>query len=448
MDIPHKIKQTLEKDQTLHSKVLESVTNFEPWFKANRLVFFDEYTDHGLDHVQRVMAGAAELIVDDALEVLGPEDFACLMNSILLHDCAMHLSKDGLLRLVDGNDWNPLPSDFFDEDDDVPWPELWYKYSFEVSRFDKQTLEAITGKPDRVKLPRKVVDLNESHYPLVGEFLRRHHARLAHEIALGGVPGSKETPLNLGGRWKRRQLDLAGLVARSHNLDLREAVDRLGRLGSGRQKPGGVYAPFLMCLVRIADYLEMDDSRAPVQILKVRSLRSPVSQMEWQKHQAVYHISKHEDDPEAIFIDIDPDNLENVKSFLALKAQLAGLQNELDGCWAVLGEVYRELPLGLSIRRVRSTLDESKAFSKHLPFVPIQASFVASGDILKLLVGPLYNDEPAYAIRELIQNAVDACLEREDYCDRYECRNIKFQELDADIIVTLREEAPGKYPDC
>jgi molecular chaperone HtpG len=92
---------------------------------------------------------------------------------------------------------------------------------------------------------------------------------------------------------------------------------------------------------------------------------------------------------------------------------------ELDETWAVLGEVYGEgrklRELGIRVRRIRSTLDDLAEFRKTVTYVPELARFRTSdAKILKLMVGPLYNEDPSYGVRELLQNAIDACLERED----------------------------------
>src|SRR5205823_3373386 len=41
----------------------------------------------------------------------------------------------------------------------------------------------------------------------------------------------------------------------------------------------------------------------------------------------------------------------------------------------------------------------------------------ADPEILKLLIEPLYGADGGIAVRELVQNAVDACIERRDYVD-------------------------------
>ena len=110
---------------------------------------------------------------------------------------------------------------------------------------------------------------------------------------------------------------------------------------------------------------------------------------------------------------------EDVETYLGIKSLLLELQRELDEVWAVLGEIYgrfREFAgLGLTVRRVRSTLDEPAEDSSPLAYYPIGASITAAGrELLPLLIQPLYGDRPEIAIRELVQNAVDACRELED----------------------------------
>jgi hypothetical protein len=57
---------------------------------------------------------------------------------------------------------------------------------------------------------------------LIGEFIRRHHARLAHEIALVGVPGPTGNAIQLNAL-PPDLADLAGLIARSHGLGCESA---------------------------------------------------------------------------------------------------------------------------------------------------------------------------------------------------------------------------------
>ena len=48
-------------------------------------------------------------------------------------------------------------------------------------------------------------------------------------------------------------------------------------------------------------------------------------------------------------------------------------------------------------------------------FLTKEVKVTANPEIVKLMMEPLYGDDPTYGVRELLQNAVDACLEREQW---------------------------------
>jgi hypothetical protein len=439
--IPRLLNGLLHKDgDSAHGAVLKSVGDFEEWLADRKLVFFPEYTDHGITHVESVLRGAEWLLADKARKALKPADAAVLVLAVLLHDCAMHLSKQGFLRLVKRESaWPPKHAKFLDKMNGAAWPDLWEGFLREAKRWDGQKREDLFGTSREIRRPPDEGPWDEDDNLLIGEFLRRHHPRLAHEIAICGVPGPDEDSLAFTGV-DDRLADLAGLVARSHGMDLRSVVELLDR----RDRPDtqGVHLPLLMSLIRIADYLEIDASRAPTALLKVRSLRSRISQREWEKHAAVPHMKVDPEDPEAVWIDAEPKDLE---TFVGLQDLFAGVQREVDASWSVLGEVYRGDPrFALRIRRIRSTLDDREAFAAGASFVPERARFdSAGGDLLKVLVGPLYDNEPAYGIRELIQNGVDACRELEDLLDRQPDLHLDRAGLDGDVVVTVEEEQDG-----
>jgi hypothetical protein len=234
---------------------------------------------------------------------------------------------------------------------------------------------------------------------------------------------------------------LAGLVARSHGLPIRSCLSHLAKYDVREYK--GTHAVFLMALLRVADYLQVQAERAPEQVLRVRNLRSPVSQREWKTHEAVRDIRNTHEDPEAIFVDAAP---RNVAIFLHLKRLLTGIQKELDASWAVLGEVYGRYPplseLGLKLRRVRSNIDDEGEFAKTVPYLPCEAAFDTAGpEMLKLLVKPLYGGRPEIGIRELLQNAVDACRELKDYLDQTsEHPNLDLTKQSAEVEIWLEDK--------
>jgi hypothetical protein len=438
MQIPERLEAKLAEDRSLRSSVDAALSDFGPWLAESKLPFFPDYTNHGAEHVEGVLVTASSLIGDDAWECVTAADACVLILAALLHDCAMHLTEDGFAALVNGRTHAKRVGGFNDAD----WPALWHEFLFSAKRFDDRALVDLFGKPVAVRTPpadKGLLTLNDRL--LIGEFVRRHHPRLAHEIAVRGVPGPSDNQIRLSERLDEKLADIAGLVARSHGLPLRATFDYLNTRYHRREYKG-VHAIFLMAVLRVADYMQIQAERAPRQMLRVKDIRSPLSRREWAAHLSVDNIVPYEDDPEAILVQATP---KDVRTYLRLKDWLGGIQEELDTSWAVLGEVYGPVeklrPLGLVMRRVRSNLDDERSFARLVEYVPRRVEFdIARSEILKLLIRPLYGDKPEVGIRELLQNSVDAVRELWDLQEQNPAlRDADPIEQEADVVMWLDE---------
>lgn len=405
-EFPDLFEKILSNDRGADTAVKSSYQAFEAWIAHSGMPFFPGYTDHGITHINDTLNVSTWIISENATELISPKDVMVLMLAVLLHDVAMSITEDSFRKLVTTS--KILIKDL----DDKTWIEVWEEYLGEVSRFDSRKLVRISGAPDPYDVKKLDLDnIKERDRYFIGEFIRRHHGRLAHEIAVDGVPGPHIEKISLS-QVKPDMADLVGIVARSHSMSLRSCFRYLEENYDLRSYEN-THVIYLMCIVRIADYIQLHSQRANKELLKVRTLRSPLSREEWQLHHSVRDIRFTHPDPEAIDIDAIP---QSIKGYFKLSSLLADMQKELDECWAVLGEVYgRYAPwdrLGLRIRRVRSTIEDEKKIKKKLDFLPVKAAFDAAGvDLLKLLIHPLYGDSPGIGIRELIQNSVDACRE-------------------------------------
>ena len=444
MQVPVLLRELIQTDHDVASFVDGTLAHFEPWVGNSQMPLFPEYTDHSLTHVEDVMKTAVDLSTAKARTLLSAKDAAVLVLSVCLHDAAMHLTEDGFISLVQpGSRWHPIEGF-----DDQPWDVLWQDFLGDARRFDGRKLIALFGDAEPIVRPtERVTDLTKRDRLLMGEFIRRHHARLAHEIARYGIPGPDGTSallINQSSELRRWLADLAGLTARSHGMPVRDAIGYLQRNYHVRDF-NGVHVVFLMALIRVADYLQIQAKRAPTEALEVRKLASPISQGEWKVHASIRNITRAHDDPEAVHIDARPSD---VKSYLRARDWLDGIQSELDTSWAVLGEVYgrytqeRLNEFGIELRRVRSNLDNIEQFAKSVNYVPAQVSFEAANpDLLKLLVGPLYSDRPEVGLRELIQNAVDAVREMNEFLSRRpDLQRVSRVEQDTDVKIVIQCE--------
>jgi len=338
MKIPAKLENILKKNQKLHSIILDATTSFQPIFEDNKLYFFEEYTDHGIKHIESVLQ-ASELIISDLwFDKLSPNDVTVLILGVILHDIGMHVEFSTFKALLDGHydDYK------FDSLDDKTWLELWEDYLTEVKRFNSNQKINIFGNPN---IPFKEPDLSNKDSltgydkKLIGEFIRRYHPRLAHEVAFAGLYGANEEIVKFG---NENLVDLyrhlSGILARSHGLNLRQTFSYLEGIGSQSwRNPDDVNIVFLMAVLRIADYIQIDNNRVNPFLLKLKTFNSPYSLKEHNAHLAIDSLSFNQPDNERIFVLCSPENSEML---VKLKKLFNDIQKELDVSWAVLGEVY------------------------------------------------------------------------------------------------------------
>lgn len=197
MKLPQKFESILKRNETLHSIVLNSIIGFQPIYRDNKLFFFEEYTDHGIQHVENVLSSAEYLIPDETFESLTAKDVSILILSIIVHDIGMHCEFSTFVSMING-EYDKFRVSVLDQ---KTWAELWIDYLSEVKRFSSHQKKNIFGNEfQHFKEPslENKDDLSGYDKKLIGEFIRRHHARLSHEIALYGLIGQNGKRIEFG----------------------------------------------------------------------------------------------------------------------------------------------------------------------------------------------------------------------------------------------------------
>ncbi|WP_270831579.1 HD domain-containing protein [Aeromonas sp. QDB03] len=409
--IPEKFKSIMDKDDKLMGALLINNSNFSDWLSNNSLDFFPEYTDHGIAHVNCVLTTAAEIISPASYEILTPSDIYVLSTSILLHDCAMHINRDGLWSLLTDETYNKIMWGF---DDDVEWHTKWDEFKQKVKRFTDSDWDGLFGEFRHVKLPElHEKSLNDNQKILIGDFVRTHHATIAQLIANSGIP-TQDGPLDILSKEFSYLNQLSGFIARSHNYSLRHATDLLG--DSKKREHRDTHPTYLMGVLRIADYIQFKANRTPKILFKTKNFCSPISIKEWKKHLAIISTNNSHPDDELLFVEAFPEDAITLNS---IKYLLLGLQREIDDFWSVSGEVYSRYPslkrLGIIYRRIRSNIDNADEYVRHnyKKYHHDTLKIISENQkLFPLLIKPLYGDLPQIGIRELLQNAIDACHER------------------------------------
>ena len=403
-------EKILKTNQELYGKVLNTISISEKILKDNKLEFFPEYTDHGIQHIENVLSIAEKIISNESYKIMTAYDVQAIVLAILLHDIGMHIKYDEFKELIKNKNRVKLNSKTIESS----WNEEWDKYMKEVHLWNNNKKKLIFGTLVDIKeIPDNYLEFNNYHKLLCGEFLRRHHARLAHEIIKNGFPIAEGKYVELTQSIDSTTRDLIGMIARSHGMDLWDALTYTQKIWNGQARNiKNINIIFIMVVLRMSDYFDIDNTRADSIILSTHKLRSIISDIEWSKQNCIEYINfGWEDDPELAYVYISAPSSSLV--YLENNKLIKDIQQELDICWAVLGKVYgRITEFGLKIRRIKCNLEDIEDFYDSVNYIPERITFTSDNEILNLLVKPLYGDNPSYGIRELIQNAVDACVEK------------------------------------
>lgn len=296
---------------------------------------------------------------------------------------------------------------------DMSNSELWEDYCDKARRFSAEKWNNLLGISSK-NIP-ELMDAGEwttRDYLVIGEFIRWYHHRFAFEIAMYDFMGVEVLPDSLSERSK----NLIGLIAYSHGIGIRdiEIEEYCNVYFGNRDYIDDCPLYYLIALLRLADYLDADIERAPKSLSDIHIFLSETSRREWILNQNFRFDSYGwRDAMMTRSLDL-PATPQFTTEFVDVERRILGLQREFDSSIAVLEEIYHSKYF-LTVSRVTSNILKSKSrkgFARK--FFINDTRIRTSPDILPLLVGPLYVNNPAYGVRELLQNAVDACKQREE----------------------------------
>lgn len=411
--IPYEFEEILKKDSKLYSLVVKANSDFSNIINDDPY-FFPGYTNHKLLHSQHVLDLAKLLIAPESLNMLNSQDIAALILSALGHDIGMHITFSGFKALI---------KDIYLDDNlnkafaDKKWSVLWSEYKREIRLWDQKKKFSVFGREfDIVEIPADPLEITEFHRLIIGEFIRWNHHRLAQDIIINGFPMREKEIKEFLPDEDDIIKKITALLVRSHCENPWAMVDKISGIYGSHIVTNQVYGYhfyYIMALLRISDYLDMSGERANLDIYKKHEYFSSISKLEWEFNQCINYLDFKDTSPECLFVWVREPKTSVV--YLKVQNHLSEMQTELDTCWAVLG--YTKTSQKLSIRRITSNLDAENGLKQNLKYIPERIFFDANKDLLKLLVKPLYGNDVVLAVRELLQNAIDACREKEAIID-------------------------------
>jgi molecular chaperone HtpG len=353
-----------------------------------------EFTLHDGDHLFKVLNLMERLLTEDGIKELSVPELMLLCLSAFFHDAGMAPDEKEIIAWKKIWDWSPVFENAEEE-------ESYNKFK----RF-------YSARPDQESILQKLItqgknsDADTIKAYLLTEFIRQTHAERARELI----------NQHYNGKIIYRDTDLTSEFAQicfSHN------EDALGLLELDKNYLCGpnVYAclPMVGVILRLADILDFDGKRTPPILYSQLYVRHPVSIKEWNKHRSV----------EAW--DISPDLIQfNAKcTHPAIEASIHEfcdmIDNELSVCNNILSLLNefnanrrRSLHLKLPFQVNRDKIETKKdVFNKPL-YIYRQTKFnLSKQQVIELLMGTKLYGNPEVALRELLQNSIDACLLRQ-----------------------------------
>jgi molecular chaperone HtpG len=354
---------------------------------------FKEYTLHNRDHSKKLVHLIGQMVPARTLESLSVLECLLIIYSAFLHDMGLSVTSVERERI--------LASDQF-LDSLLQWPEVSDALDRARSR-----LEFATEK-GRLQLETEIYQLQEA---ALSAYLRPLHAsaeRYRDLISrLRAASGRADLFHIRGVSFEEPLID----ICCSHNLDPGSLAEVRGLYEERYPRDltlGGEKANIQFCaaLLRLADVLDFDRERTPRILFESLGISSrivpgaEVSIQEWQKHMSVHTL---EIDHEEIVVSADshhPVVEKAVRDFCGV------IEREIRDTLAVLRRNPSEIAATYLIELPISVRARIRSFGYVFKDMSLELNQAA---ISSLLMGERLYSHPAVALRELIQNSIDAC---------------------------------------
>ncbi|GBF73852.1 metal-dependent phosphohydrolase [Paenibacillus sp. 598K] len=353
-----------------------------------------EFTLHDGEHLFRVLNLMEYLVSDTNINKLTVPEIMLLILSAMLHDIGMAPDEKTVMAWIKAWDIDPELIDTFEEK--------------ELKKFKRY----LSARPDKVSQINQLsksgnnskAELMKSY--LISDFIRETHSERSKEIVYS----------ELADKIFYKETDLAGELAEicfSHNEKALTLLDLDKRLLCGQ----GVYAclPIVAVILRLADILDFDAKRTPEVLFSHLAVTNPVSLQEWNKHRSVESWS------------INSENIQfHAKcSHPAIEASIHAFCNiidsELSACNNIVSQIneyhrgiHRDLHFQIPYSVDRTKITTKKNILGKPLYLYRDTQFTLSkSQVIDLLMGTKLYGNPEVALRELLQNSIDACLLRQ-----------------------------------
>ncbi len=342
------VKQENELEDHEISENLKIILSESIPILAQTRSYLPEYTLHDYTHSISIINIAADIIPEQTLNSLNNIELSLIIFSAFLHDIGMACSETERNKIIITDDFKRFFNSY--EEDEIDF--------------------------------------------IFSEYIRKNHAKRSYNFIIK----------NYKNRIKYKNIDYSELVA---NLCLGHCLDISDLKNEGmfsKQELIESYEcniHYIAMILRLADYLDIFPNRAPIALYKFVSPKNQISIIEWQKHMS---ISGWKFSSNKIRIAA---NCKNIDYERAIRETLKGINAERKNVYDAVKD-YNSNLLG----KYKFFINEDISFDD----IKNDGSYIFDNlefkidykSILTLLMGEKLYNSPEVALRELIQNSVDA----------------------------------------
>lgn len=357
------------------------------------LMHMGQFTLHDGDHLFRVLSLMARLLGQENIEKLSVPELMLLILSAFFHDIGMAPEEKEVLAWK--KVWDERP-EFNNEQEEHEYRNFLQFYMARISQKNQIEYLINQGKNSEAELLKSY---------LITEYIRITHAARAKNIIAADWINKimyQDTDITV---------EFASICF-SHNED----AFSLFELDKNYLCGQGVYANFQLVAVvlRLADLLDFDAKRTPTVLFSHLFVRHPVSLKEWSKHRSIEGWDIGENRIQFHAKCNHPAIEASIHSFCDV------IDKELSACNNILSEInsaniFRspiliKIPFKVDRTKVETKKDINGNF---LYLYRGETQFnLSKNQVIDLLMGTKLYGNPQVALRELIQNSIDACLLR------------------------------------
>ena len=353
-----------------------------------------EYTLHDDVHLFRVLYLMERLLNKEIITNLSVPERMLLILSAFFHDIGMAPNEKEVLT------WQKIWDASSDIEDEIE-QQLYNKFKrFYTARPEQQeTIDKLTEQGKNAE-----ISVIKSY--LITEFIRQTHAERAREIIDKDWNGKivyRDTDLTV---------ELAN-ICHSHNEDALKLLefDKNYLCGTNTY----VCLPLLGIILRLADILDFDAKRTPPILYSHLYVRNPVSLKEWQKHRAIENWEINSEIIQYSAKCTHPAIEASIHEFCSL------IDHELSICNNIVSSLNefnksksRNISIKLPFKVNREKIETKRDIYNKPLYTYRDTKFnLSKRQVIDLLMGTKLYGNPEIALRELLQNSIDACLLRQ-----------------------------------